>query len=54
MPKFNVQKEIIINQNKNQIKAVLSDLRQMTLWSPWNIIEPDADVILNDKQGQEC
>ena len=49
---MHVQREILIKASKDKIKEVLIDFKQMVLWSPWNIIEPDATMIFNDKQSE--
>lgn len=49
---MHIQREILIKASKDKIKNVLIDLKQMVLWSPWNIIEPDATVLFNDKQSE--
>lgn len=52
MPLIYIKKDIIINTNINNIKHILTDLTKMVLWSPWNIIEPNANVSFSEKQGE--
>ena len=51
MPKINIQKEILINENLDKMKAILMDFKQMVVWSPWNIIEPDANMSFSESQA---
>ena len=49
MPKIQLQREVIINENLNKVKTILTDFRKMVIWSPWNIIEPDANMSFSEK-----
>lgn len=53
MPSFHVVKSKVIDQPIDLIKSSLCDFKQWRRWSPWLIMEQDATLIYNDKQGQE-
>ena len=41
---FHINRSITIKAEQAKIYSVLSDLREWKNWSPWLVIEPDADV----------
>lgn len=48
MPKFNVRQTEIINAPIDQVYGVISDFSKWNIWSPWLIMEPDADFKVSD------
>lgn len=52
MPSYHVVKSKVIDQPIDLIKRSLCDFKQWRRWSPWLIMEPDATLTYNDKQGQ--
>lgn len=48
MPKFNVERRLIINAPIEKVHEVLSDFSQWRIWSPWLITEPEASMNIAD------
>ena len=44
MPKFSIQKSIVINAPVDNVFKKLNDLNEWRTWSPWLIQEPEAQV----------
>lgn len=52
MPKFYVEKNILINKPMETVHGILRDFRQWPHWSPWLILEPDAKLEYSQTQGE--
>lgn len=52
MSTYHVEHSLNINRPIERVRSNLIDYRQWTKWSPWFIMEPDAEVYYNDKQGE--
>ncbi|MFK7736158.1 MAG: SRPBCC family protein [Pirellulaceae bacterium] len=48
MPKFEVNKSVVIHSDPNTVYERVADYRTWTQWSPWLIAEPDASVIVSE------
>ena len=46
MPKFHVQRSIEISASPDQVFDQVADFKTWTIWSPWLLAEPDAQVTL--------
>lgn len=42
MPKFHVEKSIIIDSPKDKVYELISNLSHWNKWSPWLVLEPEA------------
>lgn len=42
MPKFHVEKSILIDASVSKVYELISDLNQWNIWSPWLVLEPEA------------
>jgi len=52
MPAYCVERSIIIDAPLTSIRDSLTNFRQWPAWSPWLIMEPEAQLTFNEKQGQ--
>lgn len=48
MPKIYVEKSITIAANVEKIKSVISDFNHWKPWSPWFVLEPNANETVSD------
>ncbi|WP_309397034.1 SRPBCC family protein [Cerasicoccus maritimus] len=44
MPKFSVERSVLLNAPRGKVYATVRDFHQWPQWSPWLICEPDADL----------
>lgn len=44
MPKFHVEKTIVVAETPGNVFAAVRDFKQWPVWSPWLIAEPGCDV----------
>ncbi len=52
MPKMHVEKSILINSSPESIFELLSNMEKWSGWSPWLIMEPEAEVkVADDKRS---
>lgn len=51
MPKFVVEKSVMIDAPLEKVRAILSDFTQWPAWSPWLIMEPEAKVTIGDNNS---
>ena len=51
MPAYHVTRSILVKAPMKQVQDSLCDYRQWPKWSPWLIIEPEAQLNFNHKQG---
>ncbi len=49
MPKFHVEKSIVIDSPAEKVYDVLSNFNHWRPWSPWLITEPEANVTVEDE-----
>ena len=47
MPKFHVDRSIVINKSISEVHNHISDFHTWTEWSPWLIADHDAKVNVN-------
>jgi len=52
MPKFHVERSIVIEKPIKEVRNSLINFKEWTKWSPWIIMEPDATLTYSDRQGQ--
>ena len=52
MPKFHVERSIVINKPIKEVRNSLKNFKEWPKWSPWIVMEPDATVVYSDRQGQ--
>jgi len=52
MPTIHVSRSIMIDAPKEKIRQTLMDFRQWSTWSPWLVMEPDANVAYSDNQSE--
>lgn len=50
--KYHVEKTILINAPKEKVIPYIKDFHKWSLWSPWNIIEPDCAMEISGKPGE--
>ena len=48
MATMQVNREVIVNKPAEEVYKKISDFNHWKHWSPWLIVEPDADVKIND------
>lgn len=48
MPKFSVEKSIIIEDSPQNVFNIVRDFKKWPIWSPWLIAEPDCQVNYSD------
>lgn len=53
MPRFHIQRSIIIDAFAAQVFDTVADFGTWTTWSPWLPIEPDAKVTVSDPPDKE-
>ena len=52
MPKYHVERSIIVEKPLIEVRDVLKDFKQWAKWSPWLTMEPDAGLTYSQRQGQ--
>ena len=52
MPKYQVERSIVIDAPKEKILESLKNYEEWRVWSPWLIMEKDAEVTYSDNQGE--
>ncbi len=52
MPKLDVSRSIVIQSPIKTVRDSLSDYKQWPKWSPWLIMEPEAELTFSESQGQ--
>jgi len=52
MPKFHVERSIVIDKPLKEVRNSLINFKEWPKWSPWIIMEPDASIVYSDRQGQ--
>lgn len=52
MPTYHIDRSILIKAPISTVRESLCDYHQWSKWSPWLIIEPDAQLSYNNKQGE--
>lgn len=54
MPKMNIDRKVSINAPAEKVYAVLSNFNEWTPWSPWLLMEPEAEVtVAEDARSYE-
>ena len=53
MPKYHVERSIVIDSSVETIKKSLEDYTQWEIWSPWLVMERDAKLIYSANIGKE-
>lgn len=48
MPKTHIEKSIIINADAGKVKNIVSDFNHWRAWSPWLVLDPEAEVMVTE------